>query len=444
MQQPQRKRWYLTMLSLLDAAIVLAKVLFFVLFPLSLVPLLVWLERKVSALIQDRPGPNRARIGFIRLGGLVHLFGDTLKMLSKEQIIPRNAHFFYYMAAPVIMATVALIILPVVPFADVLHLPGFSLSFQLLHFDSGILWYFAVVSLMVYGVILAGWSSNNKFALLGGIRSSAQMISYELPLGLSIIGLVMVFGTLQLNEIVVQQGELLFGFLPKWGIFIQPLAAIIFIVCAFAETNRAPFDLAEGESELVSGFHTEYGGMLFGTFFMAEYVAMVVASAVIATLFFGGWQVPFMNTQALIDNAPVLLQVSLVGAALVLFALAALSFRWYQRKKGYYGDIRDIEGLVYAGVLALAGLGALGFLGLVLALGFPAWGGPVFAALAQMGMFVGKIMALCLLFIWVRWTLPRFRYDQLMFLGWKALLPLSLLNIVVTGMMIYLTGGLNT
>jgi len=431
------------MLSLLDVSIVLSKVLFFVLFPLSLVPLLVWLERKVSALIQDRPGPNRAAIGFVRLGGLVHLFGDTLKMISKEQIIPRNAHLLYYLAAPVLMAAVALMVLPVVPFADVMHLPGKSVNFQALNIDAGLLWYLAITSLMVYGVILAGWASNNKFSLLGGVRSSAQLISYELPLGLSVIGLIMVFGTVHLNDIVIQQGDLLFGFLPKWGIFIQPLAAIIFIVCAFAETNRAPFDLAEGESELVSGFHTEYGGMLFGTFFMAEYVAMVVASAMIVTLFFGGWQVPYLSTQMLINHAAVLSQISLAGAVLGLFGLSVLSLRWYRRQNGYYGDIRDKEGLVYSVILALAGLGVLAALAALLVFGFPqVWGGPIFAALAQMGIFIGKIMLMCLVFIWVRWTLPRFRYDQLMFLGWKSLLPLSLVNIVLTGIMIFVTGGL--
>ncbi len=433
------------MSSLIEVGIVLSKVLLFILFPLSLVPLLVWLERKVSALIQDRPGPNRAAIGFVRLGGLVHLFADTFKMLSKEQLIPRNVKLFHYLAAPIIIAAVSLTVLPVVPFADVINLPGMSISMQALNLDAGLLWYFAMTSLMVYGVVLAGWASNNKYALLGGVRSSAQLISYELPLGLSVIGLIMAFGTVQLNDIVQQQGELIFGFLPRWGIFIQPLAAIVFIICAFAETNRAPFDLAEGESELVAGFHTEYSGMLFGTFFMAEYVAMVVASAVIITLFFGGWQIPFMDTATLVANAAVLTKVTLGGVTLVLSLLALWAFRFYQKHKGYYGDMRDKESLLYAGVLGVAALGALLTLLVFFAIEFPqAWGGPIFAALMQMGAFVTKTMAMCLVFIWVRWTLPRFRYDQLMFLGWKSLLPVSLANIFVTGIMIYLTGGLNS
>lgn len=433
------------MSSLIEVLVVLVKVLVFILFPLSLVPLLVWLERKVSALIQDRPGPNRAAIGFIRLGGLVHLFADTFKMLSKEQLIPRNVRMFHYLAAPVIIAAVSLIVLPVVPFADVIHLPGWSISMQALNIDAGLLWYFAMTSLMVYGVVLAGWASNNKYSLLGGVRSSAQLISYELPLGLSVIGLIMAFGTVHLNDIVQQQGELIFGFLPRWGIFIQPLAAIVFIICAFAETNRAPFDLAEGESELVAGFHTEYSGMLFGTFFMAEYVAMVVASAMIITLFFGGWQIPFLDTATLVANAAVLSKVVIGGTGVVLGLLALWAYRSFKRNDGYYGDMRDKESLVYAVVLSLAALGAFLTLGLAFMIPFPqAWGGPLFAALMQVGTFAAKTMLMCIVFIWVRWTLPRFRYDQLMFLGWKSLLPVALANILITGIMIYLTGGFNS
>jgi len=345
----------------------------------------------------------------------------------------------------VIIAAVSLVVLPVVPFADVIQLPGWTISMQALNLDAGLLWYFAMTSLMVYGVVLAGWASNNKYALLGGVRSSAQLISYELPLGLSVIGLIMAFGTVHLNDIVQQQGELLFGFLPRWGIFIQPLAAIVFIICAFAETNRAPFDLAEGESELVAGFHTEYSGMLFGTFFMAEYVAMVVASAMIITLFFGGWQIPFLDTATLIANAAVLSKVVIGATGLVLLALAAWAFRVFKRYDNYYGDNRDKETLLYTVVLGLAALGAFATLGLSFVVPFPqAWGGPIFAALMQMGTFVAKTMIMCLVFIWVRWTLPRFRYDQLMFLGWKSLLPVALANILITGIMIYLTGGLSS
>ncbi|PIQ26365.1 NADH-quinone oxidoreductase subunit H [bacterium (Candidatus Blackallbacteria) CG17_big_fil_post_rev_8_21_14_2_50_48_46] len=432
------------MIDPIMALVIFIKALFVLLFGLSMVPLLVWLERKVSALMQDRIGPNRAAIGFIRLGGLIHLIADSLKMLSKEQIIPKGVHFFHYMLAPVVIATVALVILPIVPFADVLKIGGREIPMQVLNIDAGLLWYFAMTSLMVYGVVLAGWSSNNKFSLLGGMRSSAQLISYELPLGLSVIGIVMLTGTVHLNEIVRQQGDLLFGFIPKWGILLQPLAAIVFVVCAFAETNRAPFDLAEGESELVGGFHTEYSGMLFGTFFMAEYVAMVVASSMIVTLFLGGWQIPFMNTAFLIEKAALLTQVSLAGGAVVLLGLAVYLFRYYQKHSHRFGDLRDKEALIFSGLLGLAALGSLGLLALILALGFPQeWAGPLFAALAQMGMFIGKLMFVLIMFIWVRWTLPRFRYDQLMFLGWKSLLPLALANIFLTGLGVALTGGLS-
>jgi NADH-quinone oxidoreductase subunit H len=432
------------MLDPIMALVVIIKALFVLFFGLSMVPLLVWLERKVSALMQDRIGPNRAAIGFVRLGGLIHLIADSIKMLSKEPLIPRSVHFFHYMLAPVVIAAVALVILPIVPFADVLRVGGREIPMQVLNIDAGLLWYFAMTSLMVYGVVLAGWASNNKFSLLGGMRSSAQLISYELPLGLSVVGIIMLTGTVHLNEIVRQQGDLLFGFLPKWGILLQPLAAVIFIVCAFAETNRAPFDLAEGESELVGGFHTEYAGMLFGTFFMAEYIAMVVAGAMIVTLFLGGWQIPFMSTEFLIAKASLLTQLSLAGGALAMMGLAFFCYRYYQGHTHRFGDIRDKEGLVYSVLLGLGALGALGLLALIFAFGFPQeWGGPIFAALAQMGMFIGKLMVILICFIWVRWTLPRFRYDQLMFLGWKSLLPLALANIFLTGLGIALTGGLS-
>jgi NADH-quinone oxidoreductase subunit H len=430
------------MIDLIDAAIIVIKALFVLVFGLSMMPLLVFLERKVSAFMQDRPGPNRANIGPIRLAGLVHLLADAVKMLSKEQIIPRDARVFYYLLAPCLTVALACMVLPMVPFADAIRLGDRTISMQVVDINVGLLWYFAVASLMVYGVVLAGWASNSKYSLLGGIRSSAQMISYELPLGLSVIGLLMVFGTTHLNELVTQQGELLFGFIPKWGLVVQPLAAIIFIICSFAETNRAPFDLAEGESELVGGFHTEYSGMLFGMFFLGEYIAMVVASAMIVTLFFGGWQIPFLPTEALIANAGILSQVSAGLAALAAFAIAVVFYRYNQREKGHFNDIRDKEGMVYAVVAALAGLGALATLAVLVMFGMPEWAAPLFAALAQMGMFIGKVMLFCVFFIWVRWTLPRFRYDQLMFLGWRSLLPLALANIFITGVVILLTGGL--
>lgn len=423
---------------MLDIVLILVKVIFAAVFGLSLVPVLVWLERKGSALIQDRLGPNRAAIGFVRLGGLVHLLADSVKMLSKEQIIPAGVHFFHYLLAPILIGGVACMIMAVVPFADVLVMGGKEIPMQALTIDAGLLWYLAMTSLMVYGVVLAGWASNSKYPLLGGVRSTAQLISYELPLGLSVVGIMMLSQTVDLNEIVRQQGELLWGFIPKWGILLQPLAALIFIICAFAETNRAPFDLAEGESELVGGFHTEYSGMLFGLFFMAEYIALVVASAMIVTLFFGGWQIPFLTTATLIKWAPQLAPVTLLLGTLGCWGLAWISYRFYLSHRGRFPDYRDKEGYYYAIMLAIVGLGALGLMALILAMGLPTWGAPLFAASVQMGTFIGKIAFFCWFFIWVRWTLPRFRYDQLMHLGWKSLMPLALVNIVITGLVLML------
>lgn len=420
-------------MTIFDFLIILAKGLFTVIFSLSMVPVLVWLERKVSAIIQDRIGPNRASIGFIRLGGLIHLVADALKMFFKEDIIPKNVNKFYYHLAPFIVAAVSLMTFATIPFADTLVIGEKSIPMQVLNIDAGLIWFFAIVSLSVYGVVFAGWSSNSKFPLLGGLRASSQMLSYEVPMGLSIIGMLMIYGTPHLNEIVTQQGELLWGVLPKWGIFMQPVAAIIFIICAFAETNRTPFDLAEGESELVAGYHTEYSSMKFGLFFMAEYVAMVVSSALITTLFFGGWQVPFFNTQALVENAKILTTSSMGFLAILSFFIMQNLMAYNKEYKTRWKDARDMEASVFSVVFGLATVVflAIGFGSMFFEL--PTWYGPIFAFAAQTGIFLLKVFLFCLFFIWVRWTLPRFRYDQLMNLGWKSLLPLALANIFVTG-----------
>ena len=225
-----------------------------------------------------------------------------------------------------------------------------------------------------------------------------------------------------------------------WGVLIQPLGAIVFIICAFAETNRAPFDLAEGESEIVGGFHTEYSGMLFGLFFMAEYVALVVASAMIVTLFFGGWQIPWVSTEMLIQMAPTLAPVGAIALGFVTFILAFLFFKYYKTNLGRFNDIRDKEGLVYSIVSVVAGI-VLILKGLLLfSFGLPEWAAPLVAMGAQLSVFLGKVFFFCWVFVWVRWTLPRFRYDQLMHLGWKSLLPLSLVNIFVTGVFLWMVG----
>jgi NADH-quinone oxidoreductase subunit H len=243
---------------------------------------------------------------------------------------------------------------------------GRTIDLQVANLNVGILYIFAIASLSVYGIVLAGWASNNKYSLLGGIRSSAQMISYELALGLSVVGILMIYGAIQLDEIVRGQGELIWGWIPKWGVVTQPLAFFLFLAATFAESNRLPFDLPEAESELVVGYHTEYSAMRFALFMMTEYMAMITGSMLIVTLFFGGWQIPWITSEALREMV-----------------------------------------------------------------------GPIPAALLQVGAFATKTLFFLWLFVWVRWTLPRFRYDQLMRLGWKGILPLALLNLFVTGAILY-------
>jgi NADH-quinone oxidoreductase subunit H len=268
------------------------------------------------------------------------------------------------------------------------------------------------------------------------------MISYEIPLALSLIGVFMVFGTAQLGEIARSQGDLLFGFLPKWGIFLQPLGFVVFLTAAFAETNRNPFDIPEGESEIVAGYHTEYSGIRFALFYMGEYVAIVLASAMVTTLFFGGWQVPYLPTERLTANADTVLMVMLlVGAALSL--VSAVLFIGYDKKlrgKWPKGDLRNQEGRILT-VLAVGSLvahaAALVYFG---SIDLPEWGSATVALLAQIGAFVLKLLFFCWLFIWVRWTLPRFRYDQLMRLSWKSLIPLAFANIFITGLILLLIG----
>lgn len=392
----------------------------------QLVPLLIWLERKGSAYIQDRPGPNRAAIQGIRVGGLIHALADVFKLIFKEDIIPHHVNRFYYVLAPFLALFVACITFMVIPFADSITLPGGIFTFQAANINAGILYILAMTSLAVYGIMLAGWSSNNKYSLLGGLRSSAQMISYELSMGLTIIIIVMWTGSLSLNDIVHQQGASPLG----WNFLIEPVACLVFIVSAFAETNRAPFDLPESESELVAGYHTEYSSMKFAMFFMAEYVNMVIASALIITLFFGGWQVPFLETQLLRDNADQFLFYGISGFALISILIgSALCLKF---KKSRFNDKRDYEVLIFGVPAVLTGLGlilALVFLGKApLSAVAAQW----LVAALQILTFVFKVLCMCWVFIWVRWTLPRIRYDHLMNLGWKILLPVAMANIVVT------------
>jgi NADH-quinone oxidoreductase subunit H len=410
---------------------------------LSLVPLTVWLERKGAAYIQDRPGPNRAAaFGIFRLGGVTHVVADAIKLIAKEDVMPAHVDPFYWKLAPMLVGMIPLMTFAIIPMADDFRVGSFVTPLSLLVLDGGLLWFFAITSLAVYGVVFAGWSSGNKYALLGGVRSTAQLLSYEIPMAISALGVILTFGTVQPNELVRLQGELLFGFIPQWGVVLQPLGAILFLTCAFAEINRVPFDLAEGEAELVAGYHTEYTGMRFGTFFLAEYMALIVSGALSVTLFFGGWQVPFFPTERLVGGAGTLLPAFLGLGAVVCGILGWAGYRHYQTyTKGRWNDRRDYEPLILGSILF-----ALAMVQLVLAGaawgardGLAAWIPPLFATVVQLSAFGAKLCLFCWVFVWVRWSLPRFRYDQLLNLGWKALLPISLLNLLLTGVFLSLT-----
>ena len=416
----------------------LGRVVLMWLLPLLLLPLMIWFERKASAFMQHRTGPNRAAIAGVRLGGIVHTIADVLKLLGKEDVVPAQVNKFYYAAAPVIAIVVSQLLFVVVPFADAIVVDGRSIDMQALHLDVGILYPLAVGSVFVYSIVLAGWASNNKYGVLGGLRAAAQVVSYEVAMGLSIVGALMVYGTADLNVMVQEQGKLLFGFIPKWGIVVQPLGALLFLVAAFAETNRTPFDLPERDSELVAGYHTEYSAVRFASFFMAEYVHIIVAAGLWVTLFFGGWQVPWLPTATLREHSGILLYVMAAGLAVVGFGAAALSARWIPSLLRQFSDKRRFEGHVLAtlfggiGLLGLVALGAVAVFGQSL----PAWAPDVVAAVVQFTAFTMKVLFFAFAFIWVRWTLPSFRYDQLMRLGWKNMMPLALANIGVTGIVI--------
>lgn len=337
---------------LIDLLIIFAKIAVVHGILLTGVAYSVYAERRVSAFVQNRYGPNR-----VGPEGLLQPLVDVIKLLMKEDIVPEKANRRIHAMAPGISIVVALSTFAVIPFGDKIDLFGRTIQLQIASVNIGILYILALLSLGVYGITLSGWSSNSKYSLLGGLRSSAQMISYELSMGIAVLGIIIMTGTLELNKIV----ELQYGW--KWNIILQPVGFIIFLVASFAETNRAPFDLPEAEQELVGGYHTEYSSMKFAMFFLAEYAAMIVASAVIATLYLGGWQFPYLQD-----------------------------------------------------------------------FGLPA----IVTSILQVLTFSIKVVALVFFFIWVRWTLPRFRYDQLMDLGWKVMLPLALLNLFITALVVLL------
>ncbi len=411
--------------------VLLAKILIPFLIIFHIIPLLIWVERKGSAFIQDRHGPNRASLFGLRLGGLLHSLADVVKLMTKEDITPAHVNKPFFFLAPFLALSIACVTYAVIPFAHPLMIDGKPFFVQAANINVGILYILAMASMGVFGVMLAGWAANNKYALLGGVRSSAQMFSYEISMGLSIMSVLMVSGSLELGQIADLQTAQVWN----WNFIKQPLACLLFIVATFAETNRNPFDLPEGESEIVAGYHLEYSSMKFAMFFMAEYAHIIIASALISTLFFGGWQVPFLSTDFLRENAGIGLFLVLLVHGLLFLLIGLFLFSKYQ--KGKYGDKRDYESVVFGVVFSVLGL-ALSVLSF--GLGAPDLGdlgNQIFGAFVQFGFFMIKILFFCWLFIWVRWTLPRFRYDQLMDLGWKVMLPLSLANITVTAIVMY-------
>ncbi len=422
----------LVMVTVLNIVIVL-------LLALGGVPVLVWLERRVAGFIQDRSGPNRCNIAGFRLGGLIQSFADMLKLVFKEDIIPSHIKYkAYFTLAPTIILFVSLLTFSVIPFADKIVIGGTTYTFQALPVSLGIVWFLAFAGLGVYGIILAGWSSDNKYSLLGGLRASAGAISYEPIMALSVVTMLVLYGTIDLNEMVAKQSGTFFGFIPSWGVLLQPIAAITFIISAFAEANRTPFDLAEGESEIVGGFHTEYGAMKFGLFFVGEYVAMSVSSAVIVTLFFGGYNLPWLSTQAIRENITTICAVFVVLLPIVSYIFIKWMYKNNRWKKK--NDIRNKESRVLSRVIIGLNVVVVAFLLYYIFLGASGVSTDILTALLQFSTFVVKLFMMNLVYIWVRWTLPRFRYDQLQMLCWKYLLPISIANLFVTALVVVLAG----
>jgi NADH-quinone oxidoreductase subunit H len=342
-----------TILLQVDWAFVLEKFLFIgFIISISLVIAMytTYMERKVAAVMQDRRGPNRAGPF-----GLLQPMADGLKLFFKEEIIPAFSNKFLFILGPSLAMITAMLTSAVIPWGDKMEAFGRTISLQITDVNIGILYVFGVVSLGVYGIMIGAWASNNKFSLLGGLRAASQMISYELAMGLALIALIMYTGTPSLKEMVQLQQQ---GY---WNVLIQPVGFLVFLVCAFAECNRTPFDLAEAENELIGGYTSEYSSMKLGFYLFAEYINMFISSAIIATLYFGGYDIPFVDESSLNVNVAAIL------GALMLFA---------------------------------------------------------------------KILFFIFLFMWVRWTIPRFRYDQLMNLGWKGLIPIALVNMVITAAVI--------
>ena len=426
-------------MNMISISIVIINVILALLFSLGAAPILVWIERRVAGFIQDRLGPNRCHIGGIRLGGLIQSFADMLKLVFKEDFQASSIkQGFLFSLAPVLVFGSAFLTFMVMPFADDLIIGEQVFMMQGLPIDLGILWFLAFAGLSVYGIMLGGWASNNKYSLLGAIRAGAQVISYEAAMGLSLVSILITYGSIHLGDMVAYQGTLLFGFIPAWGIFLQPLAAIIFIVTAFAEANRTPFDIAEGESEIVGGFHTEYSAMRFGLFFVGEYVAMSASSALIVTLFFGGYHLPYLNTEVLKSNMPLVLSFIVIALPLVSYLFA----KWIGKNNHWKeeGNIRNRESKILIQGILVINVGIIFLLGIFLREGLGDDGVNIATAIIQVATFAIKLLLMNFVFVWVRWTLPRFRYDQLQDLGWKVLMPLAIANILVTATIVVVMG----
>jgi NADH-quinone oxidoreductase subunit H len=370
---------------------------------------LQWVERKVIAHVQVRMGPSR-----VGPHGLLQPLADVIKLITKEGVVPPHVNTFFYFLAPFLAVSMALISISIIPFGNEITLFGYTTWLQMTDLNVGLLFILAVSSMGVYGIAIAGWSSNNKYSLLGGLRSSAQMISYELPMSLAIASPLLMLGTLSLREISKAQEGYYFGFLPHWIIFQGPFPQIIsfvlFVIAAFAETNRIPFDLPEAENELVAGFHTEYSSMKFAAFFMAEYANMITVSSIATILFLGGWTPLF----------PVSLGSNYVAP--LIFAIAGAICLYHGLNPARKMDRYTLP------VFAIA------FFGLAVFLAIPV----VADALMSVFWFCAKTGFLLFVFIWIRATLPRFRYDQLMSFAWKFMFPAALLNLLVTGLLVAL------
>ena len=406
---------------------------------LLMIPVLVWLERRIASLIQDRLGPNRTNIFGFRLGGVVQSFADVVKLLLKEEYYPSHIKMgrWLFMLAPMITFSAALLAFMVVPFADTMVLDGEALRVQALPVDFSLLWYMAIGAIGVLGVIFGGWLSHNKYALLGAARAGSMVISYEVALGLSALAFVVTYDSVDFNAMVQWQSGVFWGVLPAWGILVQPLAAMILIVALFAETNRNPFTVAEGESEIVAGYMTEHTAMKFAMYFMGEYVAMNTASAVIITMIFGGYQLPWVSTETLLSHFSTFAFSLMIAIPLVVFIL----IRWMCKNNTVRASVstdggRGFETKVLSGAMIMM---TLLIEGILLYLGFfteNIVANTIAVALFQVLVFVIKLMLFNIFFIIIRWTVPRFRYDQVQRLGWYYLLPLSLLNLLITAIIV--------